>query len=484
MRILHLCSEIYPLLKTGGLADVTAALPVAQSALGADVRVLLPAFPAIREGIKEQKLVSKLPPRFGINAMRLIEGILPNGLCAYLIDAPALYERVGNPYVDQNGQAYGDNYRRFALLAWAAARLADGLDRHWRPQIVHGHDWHTGLMPAYLKALEYSTGHRLAGSVFTIHNLAYQGVFPQHIFSELGLPEHFYEIHGVEYYNQVSFLKTGLFFSDKISTVSPTYAQEIQRREQGCGLDGLLYQRKADLLGILNGVDADIWNPATDQTIAACYDSDTIHGKRKCKSSLQRESGLTVQNDAPLFAVVSRLTEQKGLQLVLAGLPELIRRGGQLALLGSGDHGLENAFRAAASAAPQSVSVQIGYDETLSHRLIAGSDVILVPSRFEPCGLTQLYGLQYGTLPLVHRVGGLADTVQDCALENLADGSATGFAFESFTENAFNAAIRRVFALYDRKTDWKNVQNSAMAKKFGWEGPARQMLDLYQKIPL
>jgi starch synthase len=485
MRVLHICSEIYPLLKTGGLADVTGALPSAQSVQGCDARVLVPGFPALRAGILEQTLVAELAPMFGAPSIRLYRGVVPgSGIVAYLIDAPALYQRSGNPYADGNNHAYADNHLRFALLGWIAVRLAEGLDQAWRPQILHGHDWHAGLAPAYLKAVEQATGRRLAGSVQTIHNLAYQGNFPSHVFGYLHLPAHFFDINGIEFHGQCSFLKAGLFFADKITTVSPTYAREIQQSEQGCGMDGLLRARVHDLAGILNGVDDAVWNPARDTLIAKQYDFRDLSGKLACRTALQREAGLPVRQDGPLFCIVSRLTEQKGLHLVLAALPEIVQRGGQFMLLGSGDAALETAFQASAAAHPQSVAVRIGYDEQLSHRLIGGSDVILVPSRFEPCGLTQLYGLKYGTLPLVRKVGGLADTVVDSSLENIHDGLATGFVFESFDEAGISAALRRAFALHERQADWMAVQQRAMQQHFDWDAAAAQYIAMYQQIEI
>lgn len=483
MRVLHVCTEIYPLLKTGGLADVAGALPAAQVRAGCDARVLVPGFPALRTGILEQTLVAELPPAFGAQAPRLFRGVMPDsGVVAYVIDAPDLYDRPGNPYADGGNHAYADNDSRFALLGWIAARMAEGLDPGWRPQVVHAHDWHAGLAPAYLKAAEQASGQRRAGSVQTIHNLAYQGNFSRDRFGALGLPGHFFDVNGIEFHGQSSFLKAGLFFADKITTVSPTYAQEIQHAEQGCGLDGLLRARVRDLVGILNGVDDAVWNPATDPLIAAHFETGATAGKLACKTALQREAGLAVQNDGPLFCIVSRLTEQKGLHLVLAALPEIIKRGGQIMLLGSGDATFEAAFSQAAQQHPNSVAARIGYDEQLAHRLIAGSDVILVPSRFEPCGLTQLYGLKYGSVPLVRRVGGLADTVVDASLETLDDDVATGFVFDSFDGAGISAAIRRAFALFRRPADWARVQERAMKQQFGWDGAAAQYIALYHQI--
>ncbi|WP_205791876.1 glycogen synthase GlgA [Burkholderia sp. Ac-20353] len=483
MRVLHVCAEVYPLLKTGGLADVTAALPSALNALGCDARLLVPGFPAIRDGVADSRIVAKPGPRFGADALALHRGVLPGtGVVVYFVDAQTLYDRPGGPYSDPHEHPYLDNHRRFALLGWLAARIASGLDPSWRPDIVHSHDWHAGLAPAYLCSGEAQTGTLAARSVFTIHNLAYQGVFPAHLFDETELPRAFFNINGAEFFGQFSFLKAGLYYADKITTVSPTYAREIQGAEQGCGLDGLLHHRAADLHGILNGVDETIWSPALDPHLAAHYDVDALTGKAACKAALQRLAGLSVRPAAPLFGVVSRLTEQKGLQLVLQALPEIVRRGGQFVLLGSGDPDLERAFKAAAAAQPDAVAVVIGYDEAMSHRVIAGSDVIMVPSRFEPCGLTQMFGLRYGTLPLVRRVGGLSDTVVDCSLENLADGSATGFVFDAFDGVALDAALRRAFALYERDEDWARVQQGAMRARFGWNDSAMKLMSVYRQL--
>jgi starch synthase len=315
-----------------------------------------------------------------------------------------------------------------------------------------------------------------------VHNLAYQGVFDAGSFGALGLPDYFFNLYGLEYHGQVSFIKAGLYYADRLTTVSPTYAREIQQPEQGCGLDGLLASRSHDLYGILNGVDPAIWHPGTDSLLPARYDASDLRGKKTCRRALQAEFGLAQRDDGLLFCVVSRLTEQKGLQLVLAGLPALLERGGQLALLGSGEPGMEAAFLDAARQNPAAVGVRIGYDEGLSHRVIAGADVILVPSRFEPCGLTQLYGLAYGTLPLVHRVGGLADSVVDCTLENIAEDRATGFSFDQFELSAYDAAMRRAFALAARPADLAQVQQCAMRQQFSWDVAARQYLALYEQV--
>ena len=481
MRVLQVCAEIYPLLKTGGLADVCGALPGALARRGCDVRVLVPGFPAILRGVPDAMPVTGahgLP-----DGVRLLRGSLPGSdVPLYVIDAPSLYARDGNPYADEAGQPYADNHRRFALLGQLGARLADGLDPAWSAQVVHGHDWHAGLAPAYLRAAQLHSGRRLAGSVHTVHNLAFQGTFPLQVLGELGLPADFYQTHGLEFHGQVSFMKAGLHYADHITTVSPTYAREIQGEEQGCGLDGVLRARTAELSGILNAVDEAVWNPATDPLIPARYDTKKFAGKQLCRIALQSAFGLGPQTDKPLFGVVSRLTEQKGFNLILEGLPALLERGGQLVVLGTGEPALVAALINAARTHPGAIAVKVGYDEELAHRIVAGVDVMMVPSRFEPCGLTQLYGLKYGSLPLVRRVGGLADTVVDSSLENLDEGLATGFVFDRFEVADYQAALRRAFALFKDKAEWQAVQRRAMAQAFDWDAAAAQYIAQYERV--
>jgi len=481
MKVLQVSAELFPLLKSGGLADIAGALPLALAAAGQDVRVLLPGFPAIVAGVHEAVHVADFAAPWGERAtLRL--GRIPiagtTGILAYVIDAPALYDRPGNPYEDAHRQPYADNHRRFALLGWAAAQIAQGLDDAWRPQLVHAHDWHAALAPAYLAFAPAGAGPR-AASVFTIHNLAYQGLFSSWHFAELGLPAEAWGMHGLEYHGQISFMKGGLYFADRITTVSPTYAREIQTPEQGCGLDGLLRSRAGVLSGILNAVDDQVWNPAHDTLIPHRYDVRRPAGKGRCKAEVQEALGLAPEPDAPLFIVVSRLTVQKGLGLVLDGLDALLAQGGQFALLGSGDAALESAFSQRAADAPRAVSVTLGYDEALAHRLFGAGDVTLVPSLFEPCGLTQMYGLKYGSLPLVHRVGGLADTVVDASLENMAAGEANGFVFESFDAEAYARAVRRAFALYRRPADWRAVRGVGMRQPADWATAAARYVEVY-----
>lgn len=480
MNVLQVSAEIFPLLKTGGLADVAGALPGALIAAGCDARVLLPGFAPILTDLQGDFVLDELTAPWG-ETVRLRLGRLASlGVMAYVIDAPSLYLRAGTPYEDAGRQPYTDNYRRFALLGWVASQLASGLDEHWQPRVVHSHDWHAALASAYMAFAPTQRVH--VASVYTVHNLAYQGVFAPRHFYELGLPPSAFSLDGLEFHGQMSFMKAGLYYSDHITTVSPSYAREIQTHEQGCGLEGLLRSRAGELTGILNAVDEAVWNPAHDAAIAASFDARKPGGKTRCKAALQQDLGLMVQDDAPLFGIVSRLTEQKGLHLVLNVLDELLERGGQLVVLGAGEPGLEAAFRARAAARPDSVAVRIGYDESFAHQIFAASDVTLVPSRFEPCGLTQMYGFKYGSLPLVHSVGGLADTVVDCSLEDLATETANGFVFHHFSSQALARAVARAFALYARKSEWRAVRARAMAQSLGWDQAAAQYVALYRRL--
>lgn len=480
IRVLQVSAEIFPLLKTGGLADVAGALPAALHAHGADVRVLLPGFAPVLDALPDSEVVAELVAPWGEKA-QLRKGRLTGlSLMAYVLDAPALYVRDGGPYEDAQRRPFKDNHRRFAFLGWAGAQIASGADREWAAQVVHCHDWHAGLAAAYLAL----SGRRPAGvaSVYTVHNLAYQGLFSQAQFSELGLPTSAFALQGLEFHGQMSFMKAGLFYANHITTVSPTYAREIQSPEQGCGLDGLLRERSDALTGILNGVDEAVWNPAQDPALPCVFDAHNTRGKALCKKDLQQAMGLQVNNKALLFGVVSRLTEQKGLHLVLEVAETLVSRGGQLMVLGSGEPELERSFVQLARSHPQSVAVQIGYDEQRAHQLFGASDVTLVPSRFEPCGLTQMYGLKYGSLPLVHRVGGLADTVVDASLEDLDSGKTNGFVFQPFTADALRAAISRAFALYARPALWRAVRQRAMQQELGWRHSAAQYLRVYKSL--
>ena len=480
MRVLHVGAEIFPLVKTGGLADVLGALPQALIGQGADVRLLLPGLPAIADAVLHQKAVFQIGPAFGAGRVTLRLGRMPySHVPVYVIDAPYLYRRDGSPYQDSAGHEWPDSLQRFALLGWVAAHLAAGeFDADWVPDLLHAHDWHAAMACAYVAAHPPTR----AATVFTVHNLAYQGLFPSGDFNLLGLPSRFMASTGLEFHGQLSFMKAGLKFARRITTVSPTYAREIATPEFGFGLDGVVRGRGADVSGVLNGVDGAIWNPAADSSLAQRYSAQEPAGKARCKEALQRELGLPGRAEAMLFGAVSRLTSQKGLDLMLAVLPGLIKRGGQFVLQGAGEPVLEAAFLAAAKAHPGQVAVRIGYDEAFAHRLIAGSDAIVVPSRFEPCGLTQLYGLRYGTLPVVRRVGGLVDTVVDAGEAAVASEQATGFVFDAATPAALDAALQRAAAAFARQALWRGLMQRAMAQDFSWQGAAAQYLALYKSI--
>lgn len=486
MRVLFVTPECYPLVKTGGLADVSAALPPALNRAGAEVRLLLPGYPAVLSGLSDlQPVGTPLTDLPGGAPARLLIGRMPDGVLAYVLDAPTLYDRPGNPYLGPDGKDWPDNAERFAALSWCAAGFAaeDGLDPWWRPDVLHGHDWQTGLIPAYLELRpDRFAGPFRPGTVTTIHNIAYQGLFGAWMMSDLGLPSAAFRIDGVEYYGGVGFLKAGCFYSDRLTTVSPTYAHEIQTAEHGSGLEGLLATRAEALTGILNGVDYEIWDPATDPHIAARYGAADLGGKDLCKADLQATFGLDRRADAPLAAVVSRLTGHKGLDLVLEAASQWIAWGGQIAVLGSGEPALEAGFRHLATWYPKSVGVRIGYDEALSHRIQAGADLFLVPSRSEPCGLTQMYALKYGTLPLVRRTGGLADTIVDANPAAVNDGSATGFQFVNANVQELTWALRRAAALYRKPERWHVLQQHAMTRDFGWHGPAEEYMELYRAV--
>ena len=478
MKVLLAAAEVFPLVKTGGLADVMGALPQALVRAGAGVRLVLPGLPAILQGLEQQQLVCELGALFGAGRVRVRRGRLACGAVpAYVVDAPYLYQRAGNPYLAPNGAEWSDNLQRFALLGWVAAHLASGeLDEAWRPDVLHAHDWHAAMACAYAAV---HPGTKVA-TVFTVHNLAYQGLFDAGDYHLLGLPARCMVPGGIEFHGQFSFMKAGLSYADRVTTVSPGYAAEIATEEFGCGLDGVVRARGKDVSGILNGVDSEVWNPQTDAAIAARYSRQSLAGKARCKAALQQSLGLTVGARTPLFAVVSRLTSQKGLDLVLATLPALLSKGAQLAVLGTGDAALENAFAAAGVRHPGQVAVRMAYDEAFAHQMVAGADVMLVPSRFEPCGLTQLYALRYGTVPLVRRVGGLADTVLDAGNAAGVGAEATGFVFGPATAEALADAITRAVGRFQVPAQWQALVRQGMAQDFSWSSAAEKYLALYR----
>jgi starch synthase len=423
----------------------------------------------VLEAVVGARSVVDIGPCFGALRVRLLLGRLPGSrLPVYVIEAPYLYRREGGPYGDGKVE-WPDNLQRFALLGWLAAHVAGGdADLQWQPDVVHAHDWHAAMSCAFMADHPGAD----ATSVFTIHNLAFQGLFPMHDWPLLGLASRLMSPAGLEYHGQLSFMKAGLKFARRITTVSPGYAREIATPEFGCGLDGVIRARAADVSGILNGIDATVWNPATDTALAAPYDAARLQGKQACRRALQLEAGLAPDDDALLLVVVSRLTGQKGIDLLVSALPEVLASGAQLAVQGHGDAALESALRLAQQAHPGRVQVHLGYDEARAHRMIAGADAIVVPSRFEPCGLTQLYGLRYGTLPVVRRVGGLADTVNDAE---------DGFVFDAATPTALAQTLLRAARMRrDDPAAWQRRMVTAMGRELGWAGPAASYLDLYR----
>ena len=478
MKVLSVTSEFFPLIKTGGLADVAGALPAALDALQIKMRTLLPGYPQVMKGLKKTAPIASADDLFGGPA-KLLAAKAPDGAELIVIDAPHLYDRPGNPYLGPDGKDWPDNHFRFAALSWIASEIGQGLLKNWQPDLVHGHDWQAGLVPVYLRS---GASPSLPPSVLTIHNLAFQGVFPATLLSALRLPASSFTVDGLEYYGQISFLKAGLSFADHLTTVSPTYAREICTPALGMGLDGVLRKRSHVLTGITNGIDDTIWNPADDPSIERAYSSRTLKAKAFNKKALQARFNLDADAAGPLFCAVSRLTAQKGFDLLLEALPTLLGNGGQLAMLASGEPALEAAFTDVAQKNPGRVGLVIGYDEPLSHQMQAGADAILIPSRFEPCGLTQLYGLRYGTLPIVAKVGGLADTVIDANQAALADGVATGFQFAGGSVAELRIALERAFELYADKRRWQQMQRRAMGRKVDWSVPAKAYADLYRQL--
>ena len=475
LSILFATAEMAPWVKTGGLGDVAAALPAALRKAGHDIRVLLPAYPALKTAFPETELVASLPALApGLPACRLLSA-KASGLPLLLLDCPELFDRAGNPYLDASGQDWPDNAIRFGLLSRVAARLGQSdspLD--WAVDVVHANDWQAALAPAFL---HYQGG---AASVVTVHNIAFQGCFGREMLAALGLPDEAWRFDGVEYHGQLSFLKSGLQLCSQISTVSPTYAREIQDEHFGYGLAPLLRHRSAALRGILNGVDTGIWNPATDPALPFAYAANRLAAKRANKTALQTEMGLDVTADRPLFGVISRLTHQKGLDLLLTiadGLPDLPA---QLVVLGSGDKAMEAGFAELAARFPKQIAVKLGFDEALAHRIEAGCDCFVMPSRFEPCGLNQMYSLRYGTPPIVRATGGLADTVVDVCEDTLADKSANGFVLDGDTPHALWVAMERVCRTWQDKKLWQRVQQNGMRRDFSWTHAANEYVALYR----
>jgi starch synthase len=471
IQVLSVASECAPLVKTGGLADVVGALPAALAENGVTMRCLLPGYRAVMAALKAPKPALEEADLFGGPGRVLATTVA--GLDLLILDAPHLFDRPGSIYLGPDGKDWPDNPERFAALSWMAARIAAEGVAGWQPDIVHCHDWQAGFVPDYLHGMR---PRRKVGTVLTVHNIAFHGLVDVGKLQSLRLKRARFTRDGFEFWGRISALKAGLVGADRLTTVSPTYAAELMTDQFGMGLDGVMRHRRGVLAGILNGIDETVWNPATDPEIARYK---TPKGKSAAKAALRAEMGLP-DATGPLCTVVSRLTEQKGLDLLLATLPALTRRGGQLALLGSGDKALEQAFQKASAEA--NVAVRIGYDEGLSHRMIAGADAIFVPSRFEPCGLTQLYGLRYGTIPVVALTGGLADTVINASPAALAMGVATGIQFNPVTEDRLRGAIDQLCDLYAQPDIWARMQKNAMAQPVGWGPSAAAYAALYRDI--
>lgn len=474
VRVLAVASEMSPLVKTGGLADVVGALPSALATEGVETRTLLPGYPAVLAALDASETVLAFDDLFGgpawISAGRLADATV------YALVAPHLYAREGGLYADADGADYPDNAFRFAALAWAGAAFAQSPPADFAPDVLHAHDWQAALAPAYL----HYSGKPRPATIVTVHNIAFQGQFASALLSALRLPPDSFRLDGVEYYGDIGFLKAGLQLCDRITTVSPSYALEIETREFGMGLDGLLRARADVVSGILNGVEEAIWDPATDARIKARYDVATLDLRKKNRAALQKRMGLAGDPESFLLGVVSRLSWQKGHDMLLSELPALMSRNIQLALIGTGEKHLEDGFRAAQDAYPGRVGVVIGYSEDLAHLVQAGVDAFLVPSRFEPCGLTQLYALRYGAAPIVSRVGGLKDTIIDANEMALQSGVATGIQFSPPTAEAFAIALRQAETIFREKKSWRKMQSNGMRTDVSWRHPARHYASLYR----
>ncbi len=479
-RVLYLASELAPWMKSGGLGEVARTLPEALRAAGIDVRVLVPGYPPLLHALGSAKLCAEIAGRPGVfPAIKLLEVATATGLPLYLIDCPAYYARDGSAYQDAQGTDFADNALRFGLLSYIGALIGSSANPlPWQPNVLHANDWPGALALAYLR-------HRLDSrvkTVFTIHNLAFQGLFDASTLAVLGLPPEAFAPDGLEFWGQLSFLKAALQWADRLLTVSPRYAQEIQTPQYGCGLDGLLRMRRHDLVGILNGIDDQAWNPATDPHLSVPYDASRLHLKLENKRALQRRLGLEPIADAPLFAVISRLTHQKGLDLLLEIAPALTAIPAQLVVLGRGRRELEQAFAALGAAWPGQIACVIGFEESVAHQIEAGADAFLMPSRFEPCGLNQMYSLRYGTPPIVRATGGLADTVVDTWHAPDSGCPADGFVFEEFSATALMSAIVRAVAAYRNPQVWRCLQQAGMARDFSWSAATKSHGIIYREL--
>jgi starch synthase len=475
-KVLFVTSEAHPLIKTGGLADVAGSLPKALAELSQDIRVIIPNYQAIKT---TQDVHYRCTVRVDNRDVNILETQLPEtNVPVWLVDCPELYDTPGNPYLDEQGEPWENIAERFAIFCRVAVEVAmNRAELDWKADIVHGNDWQSGLIPAFLSLEEDRPK-----TVFTIHNLAYPGLFPPATYHALNLPGQLWNPDGLEFHEMLSFIKGGLTYSDRITTVSPTYALEIQTPEFGYGLEGLLSHRQHFLSGIINGIDMDDWNPKTDPNLPQNYDVSSLDKKQINKTELQKQVGLPVNADIPIFGLVSRLVQQKSIDLLIEIIPDIITMPIQIIMLGSGDNNLERELNNFSRLYPDKISVTIGYDEKLAHLIEAGIDVFLMPSRFEPCGLNQMYSQRYGTIPIVRHTGGLADTVVDAMPETLADNTASGIVFNEAEAGSLEEALKRCLILFDDKKTWEKMQKAGMKKDFSWKNSAKQYLDLYESM--
>jgi starch synthase len=475
MKVLSVTSEIYPLVKTGGLADVTGSLPKALASWGVETTSLIPGYPKVMQLLKNANPLVVFDDLLGVRASLLHARV--DGLSLFVLDAPELYDRPGGPYVDAQGRDHPDNWKRFAALSRAAAEIAAGLLPGWQPDLVHTHDWQSAMTSVYMRDMGCTVP-----VVITIHNIAFQGQYSAGLISELRLPSSLYSMRGLEYFGDISFLKGGLQTADAITTVSPTYAREILTPRFGMGMDGVLNERVAVLRGIVNGIDLDVWDPATDPYLPRKYDINSLRRKRENRQVLLDRFGLDSDDSGPVFSAISRLTWQKGLDMLAETADEVLANGGKLIIFGQGDHDIEQHLLATAHRYPGRMAVHIGYDEPTAHLIHAGSDAIVQPSRFEPCGLTQLYALRYGTVPVVSRTGGLSETIIDANDAAMSARVATGFQFHPVNTDGLRLALRRAMHAYVEPKMWARLQNQGMKAKFSWERSAQQYATVYANL--
>jgi starch synthase len=487
-NVLFLSSEVYPYAKTGGLADVSSALPQVLRELGHDVRIMMPKYGFIGEKKQKIHIINRLQGMdFEIGGKYTVANAKSSAILTqktrvqiYLLEAEDYFERPGL-YIDPaTGKDYPDNDERFILYAQSAFELCKRL--LWKPDIIHCNDWQSGLVPAYLRTVmkddPFFEGTR---TVFTIHNLAYQGNFPASTFAKTGLPESCFSADGVEFFGQVSYMKSGIGFADAITTVSETYAHEIRTPEFGCGMEGLLNKRKRDLHGILNGIDLQIWDPKTDMNIVRNYTASSLETKEECKKDLCIAMGIPYKAGVPILAMIARFSDQKGLDLIAASLDNILRAGAQLVLLGAGEKKYEDLFEKLQKKHPEQIGLYLGFHDNFAHKIEAGSDIFMMPSQYEPCGLNQMYSMQYGTVPVVRKTGGLADTVLD--INDSTKRRATGFTFEKYDPAEFWKAVERALNVYHNDKDlWRCLQVNGMKKDFSWARSAVRYAEIYEKV--